>query len=68
MNSDVANSNNGAVTAPVGRAVRPLPVGSHKPHYRRATRLGERRTAAQFAPFHDPSDIWEIRRDDWLAR
>jgi RimJ/RimL family protein N-acetyltransferase len=30
--------------------------------------LGERRTAAQFAPFHDPCDIWEMRRDDWLAR
>ncbi|HYI48851.1 MAG TPA: GNAT family N-acetyltransferase [Allosphingosinicella sp.] len=33
-----------------------------------ATRLGERRTAGQFAPFQDLCDIWELRRDDWLAR
>jgi RimJ/RimL family protein N-acetyltransferase len=33
-----------------------------------AERLGERRTDERFAPFRDPCDIWEIRRDDWLAR
>jgi RimJ/RimL family protein N-acetyltransferase len=32
-----------------------------------AIALGERRTAAQFAPFHDSCDIWEMRRDDWRA-
>ena len=30
-----------------------------------ATRLGERRTPEQFAPFQDPCDIWEMRRDEW---
>jgi RimJ/RimL family protein N-acetyltransferase len=30
-----------------------------------AERLGERRTGEQFAPFRDPCDIWEMRRDDW---
>jgi RimJ/RimL family protein N-acetyltransferase len=30
-----------------------------------ATRLGERRIAERFAPFHDPCDIWEMRREDW---
>ena len=33
-----------------------------------AARLGERRTAERFAPFQDPCDIWEMRREDWLAR
>ena len=33
-----------------------------------AERLGERRTDERFTPFHDPCDIWEIRRDEWLAR
>jgi RimJ/RimL family protein N-acetyltransferase len=33
-----------------------------------ATRLGERRTAARFAPFREPCDIWEIRREDWPPR
>ncbi len=33
-----------------------------------AERIGERRTAEQFAPFHDLCDIWEMRREDWLAR
>ena len=33
-----------------------------------AIRLGERRTAEQFAAFHDPCDIWELRREDWLER
>ena len=33
-----------------------------------AERLGERRTAKQFAPFGIPSDIWEIRREDWPER
>ena len=32
-----------------------------------ATRLGERPTGEQFAPFHDPCDIWEMRREDWPA-
>jgi RimJ/RimL family protein N-acetyltransferase len=30
-----------------------------------AMRLGERRTAGQFAPFHELCDIWEMRREDW---
>ena len=30
-----------------------------------AAALGERRTAERFAPFHDPCDIWEMRREDW---
>ncbi|HVQ07145.1 MAG TPA: GNAT family N-acetyltransferase [Allosphingosinicella sp.] len=30
-----------------------------------AERLGERRTGEQFAPFHDPCDIWEISRETW---
>jgi RimJ/RimL family protein N-acetyltransferase len=30
-----------------------------------ATRLGQRRTAERFAPFHDLCDIWEMRREDW---
>jgi len=33
-----------------------------------AERLGERRTDAQYAPFHDLCDIWEIRRDHWAGR
>jgi RimJ/RimL family protein N-acetyltransferase len=33
-----------------------------------AERVGERRTAEQFTPFREPCDIWEIRREDWLAR
>lgn len=33
-----------------------------------ATRLGERRTDEQFAPFRDPCDIWEVARGDWLER
>jgi len=33
-----------------------------------AERLGERRTDAQFAPFREPCDIWEMRREDWSAR
>ncbi len=30
-----------------------------------AERLGERRTGEQFAPFHDPCDIWEMSRETW---
>jgi RimJ/RimL family protein N-acetyltransferase len=33
-----------------------------------ATRLGERRTAERFAPFREPCDIWEIRRENWAGR
>jgi RimJ/RimL family protein N-acetyltransferase len=33
---------------------------------RLAERLGERRTDDRFAPFGDPCDIWELRREDWL--
>jgi len=32
-----------------------------------AQRLGERRTDAQFTPFHIPCDVWELRREDWRA-
>lgn len=32
-----------------------------------ARRLGECRTGERFAPFHDPCDIWEIRRADWSS-
>ena len=32
-----------------------------------AARLGERRTAERFAPFGDLCDVWELRREDWLA-
>ena len=30
-----------------------------------AERVGERLTGRQFAPFADPCDIWELRREDW---
>jgi RimJ/RimL family protein N-acetyltransferase len=30
-----------------------------------AERLGQRLTAERFAPFRDPCDIWELRREDW---
>ena len=30
-----------------------------------AERLGQRRTGEQFAPFQEPCDIWELRRDEW---
>ena len=30
-----------------------------------AERVGERLTGRQFAPFADPCDIWELRRQDW---
>lgn len=30
-----------------------------------AERVGERRTSEQFAPFGDPCDLWELRREDW---
>lgn len=43
--------------------IHPLNMASQ----RVAQRLGERRTDEQFAPFHDPCDIWEMRRDDWPA-
>jgi RimJ/RimL family protein N-acetyltransferase len=33
-----------------------------------ATRLGERRTEERFAPFDEPCDIWEMRREDWPCR
>lgn len=32
-----------------------------------AERLGERRTGDQFAPFREPLDVWEMRREDWGA-
>jgi RimJ/RimL family protein N-acetyltransferase len=32
-----------------------------------ALRLGERRTAERFAPFGEPCDIWELRREEWAA-
>jgi RimJ/RimL family protein N-acetyltransferase len=38
----------------------PRNIGSR----RVAERLGERRTSEQFAPFGDPCDLWELRRDD----
>ena len=31
-----------------------------------AERLGERRTDERFTPFHEPCEIWEMRREDWL--
>ena len=30
-----------------------------------AERLGERRTAERFAPFEQPCEIWEMRRENW---
>jgi RimJ/RimL family protein N-acetyltransferase len=30
-----------------------------------AERVGERRTAEQFAPFRAPCDVWELQRQDW---
>ena len=44
--------------------IHPLNVASR----RLAERLGERRTAELFTPFREPCDIWEMRREDWLAR
>ncbi len=32
-----------------------------------AERIGERRTDALFTPFREPCEIWEMRREDWLA-
>lgn len=32
-----------------------------------AERVGERRTAKRFTPFREPCEIWELRREDWLA-
>jgi RimJ/RimL family protein N-acetyltransferase len=32
-----------------------------------AERVGEQRTAERFTPFREPADVWELRRDDWLA-
>ena len=40
----------------------------NRPSQRVAERLGERRTAEQFTPFRDPCDIWEMDREEWLAR
>jgi RimJ/RimL family protein N-acetyltransferase len=33
-----------------------------------AERLGECRTEERFAPFQDPCDIWEMRRETWRER
>lgn len=33
-----------------------------------ARRIGEHRTAERFAPFGEPCDVWEIRRENWRDR
>ena len=40
----------------------------NEPSRRVATRLGERPSGKTFAPFADPCDIWELRREDWQQR
>ncbi len=39
----------------------------NQPSQRLAERVGERRTGERFTPFRDTCDIWELRREDWLA-
>ena len=43
--------------------IHPLNLASR----RVAERLGERRTGERFAPFREPCDIWELRREEWAA-
>lgn len=44
--------------------IHPLNLAS----WRVAERIGERRTEERFTPFREPCDIWEMRREDWLAK
>ena len=39
----------------------------NRPSQRVAERVGERRTDERFTPFRETCDIWELRREDWLA-
>ena len=54
-------------TLPLDRIVSIIHPDNH-PSQRVAERVGERRTDERFTPFRDTCEIWELRREDWLAK